>query len=233
MSFSAREDILQRLRAAEAAHSSGPHSEAVPPEFSEAEIYSDYLDSGDGLIEQFCEMLSKLRGTPRVCDSVPQAASALLELSAPAPGASSDIDPSLVLLEDSELIRNVMECLPANERSRFHFLSAGKAPDNSEFARAATGVTGCDMLIARSGGIALRTISAGGRRLSVLPEHHIVIAGAAQISAGLSPWYRKIAADDDWSYGTLITGPSRTSDIEKILVLGAHGPKRLSVIIIR
>jgi L-lactate dehydrogenase complex protein LldG len=39
-------------------------------------------------------------------------------------------------------------------------------------------------------------------------------------------------ADRNWSYATFITGPSRTSDIEKRLVLGAHGPKRLVTFIL-
>jgi L-lactate dehydrogenase complex protein LldG len=43
--------------------------------------------------------------------------------------------------------------------------------------------------------------------------------------------YQQRSEFDRSSYATIITGPSRTSDIEKILVLGAHGPKRLAVIV--
>jgi L-lactate dehydrogenase complex protein LldG len=39
--------------------------------------------------------------------------------------------------------------------------------------------------------------------------------------------------EENWSFAVIISGPSRTSDIEKQLVLGAHGPKKISAIIIK
>jgi L-lactate dehydrogenase complex protein LldG len=102
------------------------------------------------------------------------------------------------------------------------------APDNDTFAAFDAGISRCEFLVARTGSIFLSTGSAGGRRLSVLPPVHIVLAGRNQLVASLDDvfsreWSKNLSA----SYGTLITGPSRTSDIEKQLVLGAHGPKRL------
>ena len=74
--------------------------------------------------------------------------------------------------------------------------------------------------------------SAGGRALSVLPPHHVVVATREQIVPDLPAAYallRQRYATNWPSFISFITGPSRTGDIERILVLGAHGPKRLTV----
>ena len=101
---------------------------------------------------------------------------------------------------------------------------------NADVRQADLGVTGCDCLLARTGSIAVCTRSAGGRALSVLPPVHLVIARRDQIvadlTAALALWQQRY--DRHWpSNLCVITGPSRTGDIEKILVMGAHGPKRL------
>ena len=94
------------------------------------------------------------------------------------------------------------------------------------------GVTACDCLIAQTGSVVVSAHSAGGRALSVLPPTHLVIARRDQIVSDLATgmaWLRK-RYDGHWpSALSVITGPSRTADIEKILVFGAHGPKRLVV----
>jgi len=92
------------------------------------------------------------------------------------------------------------------------------------------GITGCDCLIAQTGSIVVSTKSAGGRALSVLPPIHLVAARRDQIVADLPAAMALLRQryDGHWpSSLSVITGPSRTADIEKILVMGAHGPKRL------
>jgi L-lactate dehydrogenase complex protein LldG len=94
------------------------------------------------------------------------------------------------------------------------------------------GVTGCDCLVAQTGSIIVSTLSAGGRALSVLPPTHLVIARRQQIVLDLVSAMALLRKryDKGWpSALSVITGPSRTADIEKILVMGAHGPKRLAV----
>lgn len=102
-----------------------------------------------------------------------------------------------------------------------------------ELADADAGFTVCDALVAQTGSVLLTARSAGGRALSVLPPHHVVIATADQLVPDLPTAYdvlRKRYGDHWPSFTTLITGPSRTGDIERILVLGAHGPKKLTVV---
>ena len=83
-----------------------------------------------------------------------------------------------------------------------------------------------DCLIAQTGSI----VVSGARALSVLPPVHLVIARPDQFVPHLAAAMKFLREryDGRWpSSLSVITGPSRTADIEKILVMGAHGPKRL------
>lgn len=107
--------------------------------------------------------------------------------------------------------------------------------DPMELERCDAGVTECDALIAQTGSVLVTALSAGGRALSVLPPHHVVIATAGQLVADMAAGYavlRERHGDRLPSFVSFITGPSRTGDIERILVLGAHGPKKLTVLMI-
>ena len=93
-------------------------------------------------------------------------------------------------------------------------------------------VTGCDCLVAMTGSIFVSTRSANGRAASVLPEKHLVVARREQIVPDLAAAFGLLRQryGSRWpSAMSLITGPSRTADIEKTLVMGAHGPKRLAL----
>jgi L-lactate dehydrogenase complex protein LldG len=101
---------------------------------------------------------------------------------------------------------------------------------NSRVSVCDLGVTGCDCLVAQTGSVIVSTVSAGGRALSVLPPTHLVVARRNQIIPDLATAMALLRKryDRHWpSALSVITGPSRTADIEKILVMGAHGPKRL------
>jgi hypothetical protein len=103
---------------------------------------------------------------------------------------------------------------------------------NASIRECDLGVTACDCLVAQTGSIIVSTLSAGGRALSVLPPTHLVIARRDQIVPDLVVAMALLRKryDRHWpSALSVITGPSRTADIEKILVMGAHGPKRLAV----
>jgi len=96
-------------------------------------------------------------------------------------------------------------------------------------------ITGCDALVAQTGSVLVTTASAGGRALSVLPPHHVVVARRSQVVPDLASGLqlvRKLYAPNWPSFLSFITGPSRTGDIERILVLGAHGPKRLTIFLL-
>jgi len=106
--------------------------------------------------------------------------------------------------------------------------------DVHEFESCDAGITECDALIAQTGSVLITSRSAGGRALSVLPPHHVVVAHREQLLADLPTAFRllkiRYAASSYPSFISLITGPSRTGDIERVLVLGAHGPKKLTIL---
>ncbi len=107
--------------------------------------------------------------------------------------------------------------------------------DPHELERCSAGLTMCDALVAQTGSVLMTTRSAGGRVLSVLPPHHVVLARRDQLLPDLPSAFELLESKYGPNYPSLmgfITGPSRTGDIERILVLGAHGPKKLTVIVV-
>ena len=100
---------------------------------------------------------------------------------------------------------------------------------------AQAGLGTCEYLIARLGSIMVSSRQASGRRMVVYPEIHMVVAYTDQIVPDLADALAGIRA----RYGnampssiSVISGPSRTADIEKTLVMGAHGPRDLYVFLI-
>ena len=153
-------------------------------------------------------------------------------------GRRDDLPAALARLRDTENWRRIAS--HDGELSRFAAASLGlpvlftdRGYDPQALEQCDAGITECDALIAQTGGVALTSRSAGGRALSVLPPHHVVLARreqlVADLPAALALLQRKYAPDFP-SMISFITGPSRTGDIERILVLGAHGPKKLTIL---
>ena len=95
------------------------------------------------------------------------------------------------------------------------------------------GITGAYAALADTGSIVVVSGPGRGRIASLLPPTHIAVVGAEQLSPSLAPFLT--ANPDVADVGTnmvVITGPSRTGDIEGTLVLGVHGPGDLHVIVI-
>jgi L-lactate dehydrogenase complex protein LldG len=114
-------------------------------------------------------------------------------------------------------------------------LEVSRSTVKTDLEKVSAGITGCDALIAQTGSVLLTAKSGGGRALSVLPGHHVVIATASQLVPDLPAAFELLErryAPNFPSFMTFITGPSRTGDIERVLVLGAHGPRKLTIIMV-
>jgi len=96
-------------------------------------------------------------------------------------------------------------------------------------------ITGCEALIARTGSIMMSSAQDSGRTVSVYAPVHVCIAYSNQlvfdIRDGIELLTKKYKNKIP-SFITVATGPSRTADIEKTLVVGVHGPKDVYVFMI-
>ncbi|VFM96494.1 MAG: L-lactate dehydrogenase complex protein LldG [Candidatus Kentron sp. G] len=96
------------------------------------------------------------------------------------------------------------------------------------------GITGAFAAVAETGSLVLCSGEHTPTTLNFLPEDHIVVLGADRIVPYMEDvWGRIKAAFPTWPRTVnFITGPSRTGDIEQTMQLGAHGPRRLTVILV-
>ncbi|HKZ67806.1 MAG TPA: lactate utilization protein [Chitinophagaceae bacterium] len=91
-------------------------------------------------------------------------------------------------------------------------------------------ITGCECLVARTGTIVMSSAQESGRSTSVYAPVHICIAYSNQLVYDVKDALQLIKDKYNNAIPSLITfatGPSRTADIEKTLVVGVHGPKEV------
>lgn len=108
-------------------------------------------------------------------------------------------------------------------------------PIHPDLATAQAAITTCEALVARTGSIILSSALPGGRTTSVYAETHVCIAYTNQLVYDVRDGLQLIKeryAGNIPSLVTFATGPSRTADIEKTLVVGVHGPKEVYVFLV-
>jgi L-lactate dehydrogenase complex protein LldG len=177
---------------------------------------SVYPESDEPLAIQFAQALNKCSGKFIYCES------------------ESEFINKLESLKREFQWKNIFACDPVLKeiltQAEFEFLSSEEQMMEAEAA-----VTECEFLVARIGTVMVSSALPSGRKASVFPESHIVFAYTSQLVAdirdGLSGM-RKKYENGLPSMISFITGPSRTADIEKTLVMGAHGPRELYVFLI-
>jgi L-lactate utilization protein LutC len=94
------------------------------------------------------------------------------------------------------------------------------------------GITGVDWLIAETGSVVLAARPGQARSLSLLPPIHIALAQRSQLLPDLFDLFSSVPAAAAPACLTIITGPSKTGDIELRLVTGVHGPKEIHVVLV-
>ncbi|HXG02561.1 MAG TPA: lactate utilization protein [Candidatus Binatia bacterium] len=105
-------------------------------------------------------------------------------------------------------------------------------------AAAQIGVTGVDLAIAETGSLVLRSGGGRPRSTSLLPPYHVavldrtsLIESLAQFGVFLEAW-QSTASPNDGAAVQVITGPSRTADIELTLTRGVHGPREVHAVFV-
>ena len=95
------------------------------------------------------------------------------------------------------------------------------------------GITSADYALADTGTLVMLASPQEARMISLLPPAHIAVVPRARILTGLDELFSLLPLPaESTSSMVLITGPSRTADIEQILVRGVHGPGVLSVVVV-
>lgn len=105
----------------------------------------------------------------------------------------------------------------------------------NDLATANAAITTCEALVARTGSIILSSAQKSGRTTSVYAEIHVCIAFTDQLVYDVKDGLQLIKEKYNGRIPSLVTfatGPSRTADIEKTLVVGVHGPKEVYVFLV-
>lgn len=204
-----REKVLKRVRNALVSKT----ETVIPSIDTESNIYKDFDDTLD---IAFAQEFTKIAGKFIYCENEDDCVQNLK---------------SLV----KELKLKKLFCA---DRKLISILQKGNIPiitETEDFQKMDSAITYCEYLIARLGSIMISSNQTSGRRLNVFPENHIVIAYTSQIVADIKDALKNIHNQYDGKLPSLvsvISGPSRTADIEKTLVMGAHGPKNLYLLLI-
>ncbi len=206
--ISSKELMLKKIRKALLEKRDNPY-----PQLEENPLYKP---NENPLEVQFAEQLTAVAGNFIYCEN------------------GVDFVENLLLLADRFKWRKIYCWEPALQELLAHYEFPFYETDK-DFEQAEVGITLCESLIAQNGSILVSNGDSAGRRLSIYPHHHIVIARSGQLVLDLKDAFLKLKQKYQAnipSMVSVITGPSRTADIEKTLVLGAHGPKELFVFLV-
>ncbi len=96
------------------------------------------------------------------------------------------------------------------------------------------GITGTFCAIAETGTLVLTTAASTPTASALLPDTHVAVVREARIVAGMEEAFALVRAEHATMPRAinLISGPSRTGDIEQTIVLGAHGPFRVHILLL-
>jgi L-lactate dehydrogenase complex protein LldG len=203
MASSARENILTKIKQALA--------KSVPVPFPASQgKESVFLPSQQELEIEFAENFTKLEGRFSFC------------------------------ADEQELVTQLQMLISSRKWTKIYSRETGLQDDLSyagfttvytdDVATCDAAITGCESLIARTGSIVMSSAQLSGRTVSVYAPVHICVAYTNQLMYDISEGLQQLREEYGQQFPsmvTLATGPSRTADIEKTLVVGVHGPKEV------
>jgi L-lactate dehydrogenase complex protein LldG len=214
--MNSRDIILSRIRTALAGR---PQVETPPV----CEVWPRQNPDKATMLARFAEELEAVQGELIRCASLQDAQAKLAELMTQSEWpmiAAVDIPPARELL--AGIAGQISWTQPGWEASDMADLPAG--------------LVVADYLLADTGSCVVTGSTVQERLMCYLPPVCVVLARADQLAEHLPAVWpelaRRAAAPETRGEFVIITGPSRTADIEKILILGVHGPKRLIVLLV-
>jgi L-lactate dehydrogenase complex protein LldG len=220
----ARTSILQRIRARQGRN-------AVPDKHEQAEIDAYLTQHPPGprptvprdLKQQFRAMAERMSSTVdevATMDDAPAAVARYL--------ASQQLQPNAV----------VWPALAHLDWKGAGIVAEARAPKRDESNGSdLVGITGCYCALAETGTLVLLSGAQTIASTHLLPETHIAIVPAPRIVAGMEDAFALLRAERAGAEMmpravNMVSGPSRTGDIEQTIVLGAHGPYRVHIIVV-
>ncbi|OAI53593.1 hypothetical protein AYO44_04165 [Planctomycetaceae bacterium SCGC AG-212-F19] len=230
MSSSARDDFLRRVQQALQEGNRPGAAADIPPRGAVG-----YQGGGPDPLAHFCQELTAAGGQAHPVRDQDQAVAKVLELVRES-GART------ALLGRGAFVDGLgLEAHLTGQGVAVVTPEGVSAPTAREPLFAADiGITGVDFLIAETGSVALLARPGEPRSFSLLPPVHIAVAHHSQILPDLFDLFARLGAKPADGAGrvkmpscvSLITGPSKTGDIELRLVTGVHGPGAIHVVLV-
>ncbi|MFY8091682.1 MAG: LutC/YkgG family protein [Chitinophagaceae bacterium] len=199
-----KEKVLQKIREALVKPSDKP--------FGDDSIIDNYYQPSTKELEiEFAENFTQLQGKFLYCSNFADMQSQLQQLLA---------------------LKNLTKIICKEENLLQQFIAHGftSINNNIKVDNCDAAITTCEQLIARTGSLLLSSNNESGRTTSVYAPIHICIAYSHQLVYDISHSLQNIKEKYKQQLPSVIslaTGPSRTADIEKTLVVGVHGPKEV------
>jgi L-lactate dehydrogenase complex protein LldG len=200
---SVREQILKNIRKALTQPVPQPFQSIEKTEFS-------FKQSGEDLAVIFAQKFTSLLGQFSFCENEEDLVSQIRTLA-------------------TERKWNEIYCCDENVKVAFSSFGFNDFSQKS-VADSDVSITRCELLVARTGSMVLSSTESSGRTTSVYAPIHICIAKTSQLVYDVKDALvilQKKYGDQLPSQISFATGPSRTADIEKTLVVGVHGPKEV------
>jgi L-lactate dehydrogenase complex protein LldG len=200
---SSKDNILNKIREALV--------KPVPLPFPQAETNLDvYLPQSDDLTVMFAQNFTGLLGKFAYCENHQELTQQLKEIIA---------------------AKNWKEVYCVENGLKYLFQKNGFSDFSTRsLAESDVAITSCELLVARTGTIVLSSALPEGRTASVYAPVHICVAESSQIVYDIGDALEHMKEKYGVKLPSMIsfaTGPSRTADIEKTLVVGVHGPKEV------
>ncbi len=229
-----RERMLARIRSSLETNGEllARHADAFPLPHPHGPFVATQLDP----VEQFREAMTALHAHVHICAGADAAAAQVLAL-LEAAGVREVLAWSEDCLPVPALLPRLREAgIVAADRQVLGKLRHDRL---AELEPVRAGISGVDAAIAESGTMLVVSGAGRGRLASLLPPLHIALLPVERIQRTLPDAFALLRSEfgaglfRDRSNVTLITGPSRTGDIELSLTLGVHGPRDVHAIVIR
>lgn len=199
-----KEKVLQKIRESLVKPSEKPFGNDI--------VVENYFQPSTKELEiEFAENFTQLQGKFIYCSSFADMQTQLLQL--------------LALKKVTKVVCKEAALLQQFTQNGLAGINNTLKVDDCEVA-----ITTCEQLVARTGSILLSSVNESGRTTSVYTPIHVCIAYSNQLVYDISNSLQYIKEKYKQQLPSIIslaTGPSRTADIEKTLVVGVHGPKEV------